>query len=114
MNEPEPPKRTSPAQSDFSRQVGQKEARKLRSKKAKPRGALAGFGWFGLIGWSIAVPTLLGVALGVWLDRKHPGQYSWTLMMLMLGLLLGCLNAWHWIAKAHREIEQEQENKHEH
>ena len=27
----------------------------------------------GLIGWSVAVPTLLGAALGIWLDKHHPG-----------------------------------------
>ena len=25
----------------------------------------------GLIGWSVAIPTLLGAALGMWLDKHH-------------------------------------------
>ena len=28
----------------------------------------------GLIGWSVAVPTLLGAALGLWLDKNHRGR----------------------------------------
>ena len=28
----------------------------------------------GLVGWSVVVPTLLGAALGIWLDHRHPGQ----------------------------------------
>ena len=40
----------------------------------------------GLIGWSVAVPTLLGAALGLWLDQHHPGKHSWTLALLVAGL----------------------------
>jgi ATP synthase protein I len=53
----------------------------------------------GLIGWSVAVPTLLGAMLGLWLDRSHPGVRSWTLMLLIAGLCIGCANAWHWVAQ---------------
>jgi hypothetical protein len=43
----------------------------------------------GLIGWSVAIPTLLGAALGVWLDKRHPGSHSWTLMLPVIGLAIG-------------------------
>ena len=52
---------------------------------------------FGLVGWSVAIPTLLGVALGLWLDARFPGRPSWTLTFLIIGAALGCLNAWYWI-----------------
>jgi ATP synthase protein I len=52
---------------------------------------------FGLVGWSVAIPTLLGIALGVWLDREFPAEHSWTLTFLFIGVLLGCLNAWYWV-----------------
>jgi predicted F0F1-ATPase subunit len=35
-------------------------------------GVWFGLGMMGLIGWSVAVPTLLGAALGLWLDSRHP------------------------------------------
>lgn len=57
---------------------------------------------FGLVGWSVAVPTLLGIALGWWLDRHFPGPPSWTLMFLLLGLALGCYQAWQWIKRESR------------
>jgi len=98
----------------FSRAVGAKEARKAKAQRKPCRSAWFGFGLFGLIGWSVVVPTLLGIALGVWLDRHHPRQHSWTLMLLVLGLAVGCLNAWHWVAQEHRDIRQEEEdNTHE-
>jgi len=39
----------------------------------------------GLIGWSVAIPTLLGAALGLWLDRHYPGRHAWTLALLVAG-----------------------------
>ena len=69
-----------------------------------------GLGMMGLIGWSVAIPTLLGAAFGIWLDNRHPGSHSWTLMLLVIGLVIGCVNAWHWVGKEDKEIREEQEN----
>ena len=63
----------------------------------------------GLIGWSVVVPTLVGAALGVWLDRSYPGGRSWTLALLMAGLAAGCLNAWLWVAKEEKAMREEPE-----
>ncbi len=94
----------------FSRAVGQREERLLRSRRKKPGSVWSGFGFFGLVGWAIVVPTLIGAAIGRWLDRTYPGERSWTLALLLAGLVLGCLNAWRWIAGEHREIENEGRN----
>ena len=64
----------------------------------------------GLIGWSVTVPTLLGVALGAWLDEHHPSTYSWTLMMMLIGLIIGCLNAWHWVSREEKALRDELED----
>jgi len=84
---------------EFSRQVGQKARRRLRARAQGNRSVLFGLGMFGLIGWSIAVPTLGGIALGVWIDRHWPSPISWTLSLLFVGLALGCVNAWRWIQR---------------
>lgn len=81
---------------DMQRQVAEKGTRKIRSRSEEKR-FWYGFGLFGLVGWSIAIPTLIGVSLGVWLDRLFPGRISWTLTFLFIGLIVGCLNAWYWI-----------------
>ncbi len=78
-------------------QIGRRAGRKLRARKEDRRSAWFGLGMFGLVGWSVAVPTLLGIAAGVWLDRRWPGQVSWTLTFLIIGMALGCINAWYWI-----------------
>ena len=90
-------------------QVGAKATRKLKARASK-MGVWFGLGMMGLIGWSVVVPTLLGAALGLWLDKHHPGTHAWTLALLVAGLALGCFNAWHWVAREHQEIRDEQED----
>ena len=96
----------------FAAQVGAKAARKLKARKST-QGVWFGLGMMGLIGWSVVVPTLLGAALGIWLDKHHPGKHAWTLALLMAGLAIGCLNAWHWVAKEDQAMREEQEDGHE-
>jgi ATP synthase protein I len=93
----------------FSREIAAKAARKLRARTSN-QGVWFGLGMLGLIGWSVVVPTLLGTALGIWLDNRHPGRHSWTLMLLVIGLAIGCLNAWHWVDKEDKEIGEERGN----
>ena len=94
----------------FSREVGAKASRKLRARRNSAHGVWFGLGMMGLIGWSVVVPTLLGAALGIWLDNRHPGSHSWTLSLLVIGLVIGCVNAWHWVQKEEKAMREEQEN----
>ena len=86
----------------FIEKVAGKEARKQKARQERDRGTWFGLGMFGLVGWSVAIPTLIGIAVGVWIDRTYPSPYSWTLMFLVIGVLLGCLNAWYWIKRESR------------
>lgn len=95
----------------FIKQIGIKEKRKLKGKQESKRSVWFGLGMFGLVGWSVAIPTLLGVALGIWLDKKHGQSFSWTITFLIIGLSAGCLIAWHWVAKENREMHQDKEEE---
>jgi len=97
----------------FAQQIGAQAARKLRARRGDAQDVWFGLGMMGLVGWSVVVPTLLGAALGIWLDNHYPGGHSWTLALLVAGLALGCLNAWHWIAKEEKAMRDEQEDGHE-
>lgn len=98
----------SPDQEDnFSLQIKVKEARKLRARARDKSSAWFGLGMFGIIGWSVVIPALLGVALGIWIDRTLPSRFSWTLMLLLLGIILGSLNAWHWVSQERKNIEKD-------
>ena len=70
----------------FSREVGAKAARKLKAQRNSAKGVWFGLGMMGLIGWSVVVPTLLGAALGIWLDKQNSGKHSWTLALLAAGI----------------------------
>jgi ATP synthase protein I len=84
--------------------VGASARRKQRARRDGSPGVWFGLGTMGLIGWSVVVPTLLGAALGLWLDERHAGAHSWTLALLVAGLCLGCLNAWRWVAQQDRAM----------
>ena len=70
----------------FTREVERKGALKIRGRQEQDQTV-----WFGL--------GMLGIALGIWIDAHWPSQYSWTLMLLIAGLLIGCANAWYWVRK---------------
>ena len=109
----EPEIKPTPVGTGFSQQVGEKAARKLKAQRHVTQTVWSGLGMMGLVGWSVAVPTLLGTALGIWIDEHYPGSHSWTLALLAIGLGLGCVNAWHWVSKEYREIRAQEENNHE-
>lgn len=93
-----------PQRPNLADQVGAKAARKQIARQDGTQGVWFGLGMMGLIGWSVVVPTLLGAALGIWLDIRYPMGRSWTLALLIAGLVLGCLQAWHWVAKEDKAI----------
>ena len=106
------PDRTARSEKTFAGEISVKAARKLKARKST-QGVWFGLGMMGLVGRSVVVPTLLGAALGIWLDKHHPGKHPWTLALLVAGLTLGCLNAWHWIAKEDRAMHDETEDDNE-
>jgi ATP synthase protein I len=91
-----------PSRRSFAEEVAAAARRKLKAQN-NPPAVLFGLGMMGLVGWSVAIPTLLGAGLGVWLDGRHL-RHSWTLALLVAGLVIGCLNAWHWVAEQGKSI----------
>ncbi|MFH2125519.1 MAG: AtpZ/AtpI family protein [Pseudomonadota bacterium] len=92
------PEPTKKAEQRFPTEVGGKEERKIKAREEN-RSVWFGLGMFGMVGWAVAVPTVAAVALGVWLDGRYPGPPSWTLTLLVVGVAVGCLNAWFWIKR---------------
>ncbi|MFH1484516.1 MAG: AtpZ/AtpI family protein [Chloroflexota bacterium] len=86
------------------------EARKIRARRSRHQSIWLGLGMLGTIGWAVAVPMLVSVALGIWIDRQWPSRYSWTLMLLLAGTAIGCLNAWYWITRELEAISRQKEN----
>jgi ATP synthase protein I len=94
----------------FTKQVGEKAQRKLNAMHEKKQSIWFGLGMFGMIGWSVTVPTLLGVAIGIWLDKHYPQSFSFTLNGLIVGILGGCYLAWHWVSKEHKDMNKKEED----
>ena len=91
----------------FAAEDGKKEARKIKSEQEPDQTVGFGLGMFGIVGWAVAIPTLIGIALGLWIDRTWPSQYSWALMFLIAGVVVGCINAAYWVKKVRSKIIEE-------
>ena len=99
--------------SDFLDEVDNKERQMLYARNEEKRSEWRGFGTFGMVGWSVAVPTVLGAVLGVWLDKEYPQTFSWTLTLLIAGLFVGCALAWQWIDKENKSMHEHKKNNHD-
>lgn len=82
--------------------------RMARARRRTPLSPLAGLGLFGVVGWSVAIPTVGGALLGAWLDRVAPQRFSWTLALILGGLVIGVIVAWDWVARENRRTAREQ------
>ncbi len=91
----------------LSTRIGRKASRRMRARARQRGGVWFALGFYGVVGWSIVLPTVAGLALGLWIDRTWPAPFSWTLTLLVLGLVAGCWNAWRWIALEQRAIDDE-------
>jgi ATP synthase protein I len=91
----------------FTEQVARKEALRLKGLRHKDETVWFGLGMFGIVGWAVAIPTLIGIALGLWIDRTWPSRYSWVLMFLIIGLVIGCINAAYWVRRVRSKIIEE-------
>lgn len=93
-----------PAARQFADRVAASEARLIRRKKEGPRNFWRAMALAGVIGWTVVLPMLAGIAVGGWIDRRWPSRLSWTIMLLFAGLAAGCANAWS-------RIRREQEDR---
>lgn len=109
MNDSDKQNRLSDNDGTLSKKVGSIERHKLNARKKGLDTVWSGIAMFGIIGWSVVIPILAGVMIGLWLDANHPlGNRSWTLMLIVAGLVIGCMNAWRWIAEENRHMHNEE------
>ncbi|ABE35974.1 F0F1-ATPase subunit family protein [Paraburkholderia xenovorans LB400] len=59
-------------------------------------------GQIGILGWSIVIPTLLGLAIGHWLDRHFGTGVFFSAPLLMIGAAFGLWSAWKWMHRQTR------------
>lgn len=75
-----------------------RRAERMQETRDAPKySPLSGLGVFGVIGWSVAVPTVGGAFLGMWLNRVAPQSFSWPIALILGGVVVGAMVAWNWI-----------------
>lgn len=73
-------------------------ANRAESERRDPEPSFgARLGQIGVLGWTIVVPTLLGLLIGRWLDRQFDTRVFFSAPLLMLGAASGLWFAWKWM-----------------
>ena len=56
-----------------------------------------------IYGWQVAVPVIIFLLLGRLLDHAYPqDKISWTLNFIIIGFILGFINANIWLKKSYQ------------
>lgn len=74
--------------------VSKREKRRELWQREGERSLGQNLAMIGALGWTVVVPTLLGIFAGRWLDRNLDSGIFWTLGLLVAGLAAGCTFAW--------------------
>jgi ATP synthase protein I len=74
--------------------VRTRQERRERWQREGERSIGQNLAMIGTLGWTVVVPTLLGVFAGRWLDRHFGSGVFWSLGLLVAGLAFGCSLAW--------------------
>ena len=91
----------------FIRELKRIDRQRRTRQERERKGVWFGLGMIGLVGWSVAVPTVLGAAAGILLDTRTDTSYSWTIMLLFAGVITGSVIAWMWISREQKKIRKE-------
>ncbi|NLZ80093.1 MAG: ATPase F0F1 [Gammaproteobacteria bacterium] len=85
---------------DTASEAIRRRTQRMQKTRDEPQySPLNGLGVFGVIGWSVAIPTVGGAFLGMWLNRVAPQSFSWPIALILGGVVLGGMVAWSWIDK---------------
>ncbi|SOE53396.1 F0F1-ATPase subunit, putative [Burkholderia sp. OK233] len=76
--------------------------RDLRGREEPEPSLGSRLGQIGILGWAIVLPTLMGLALGHWLDRTFGTGVFFSAPLLMIGAAVGFWSAWKWMHRQQR------------
>lgn len=80
---------------DLRRAVARYRARRVRWENEGEWSLARTVALMRSLGWMIALPAVLGVFAGRYLDTVSGGGVVWTIGLLALGLAIGCWMAWN-------------------
>ena len=76
--------------------------RKRKEENDRDSSFWSSVGMMGTVGWSVALPTALGVLFGRWLDGRLDSGYVFMVFFLLVGVAVGCVIAWRTVSLACR------------
>lgn len=88
---------TRPEDNQLVASIRQRTARRLRAEREGEPSFAGYLAQVGVLGWTIVLPTLIGMFLGRWLDQRLGTGIFWTGPSLIVGLVIGCWAAWRWM-----------------
>ena len=88
------PEEAGNGQTKMEKAVRLREARRALWAKEGERSLWQNLSMIGALGWLIVTPTLIGVFVGGWLDKKFETGIFYSGALIVLGLALGCYIAW--------------------
>lgn len=74
--------------------IRQRQARRELWRREGERSIGQNLAMIGVLGWTVVIPTLLGIFAGRWLDHTFRSGIFWTLGLMVAGLAAGCAFAW--------------------
>lgn len=103
------------AEESLAERLEVRASRRLISRREEQRiDARQGLSFLGAIGWHLPVPTVAGALIGKWLDGKYPHEtVSWSLNLMLLGLVLGMISTWVWVRREGIERAVREQNERE-
>ena len=93
--------------SSFVEEISAEEKRRIKGRHRKHKEVWFGLGMMGIIGWSVSIPTIAGLAVGIWADSLRDTSISWTLTGIFIGLMTGVITAWYWIRHEQEQTEDD-------
>ena len=88
---------------DHMARAARDAAHREASGRAQPEPSLGSrLGQIGILGWTIVLPTLAGVAIGRVLDRMFGSGVFFSAPLLMIGAAAGLWFAWKWMHRQER------------
>ena len=76
-----------------------KARRERRKRNAEDNSFWLSVGSMGTVGWSVSVPTALGVLFGRWLDGRLDSGHVFMVFFMLVGLGVGCTMAWRLVSE---------------
>lgn len=83
------------------RDAVRRDGDRLRRRERGHRSFWRSLGVVGMVGWPIALGAVGGVFLGRYLDKNGGTEIRYTLMLMTVGVMLGCFSAWKTVAQKH-------------